>query len=444
MKMLRAFCLAVLLTALVGGLAIAAGTEEPGSMGAEETVPMRIFKPGLPETWPDDPVVAHWNEKLNIEIEFVSPSWSDWQQKRNLLLSTAAPMDIFTLVSDIQWVDEEALLQLDDILDPAAHEYLYQVCNSETYQGLKVDGDIYFVPGPDQGTTWALGVRQDWMNDLGLDMPQNERDFAAMLRAFKNMDPSGQTVGWAIEGAFAVRRSIFPILLSYGVPTMMLNTRKSFYVEDGKLKNVVEMPEMKAAMKFLNELFLEGLINTDFASMNFPKINEKYFKSGKSGVGWSDFGGWVQTVDDLGGQAASIPPWSATGHTFTKGGGALENMVHSISSTSENPVRALDFLEYINSKEGRLEANTGVEGVHWANLTADGYYDRLPQFAEDYGKQNYLPYSYYLGAHHMRGWIPAGDYSTFEEAYRHINLIENRAIKGQQTSGIVAIQEGKK
>lgn len=443
MKLLRTLTLSVLLALFAVGFVVAAGTDEPAATG-QETIPMRIFKPGLPETWPDDPLVAHWNEKFNIEIEFVSPSWSDWQQKRNLLLSTAAPMDIFTLVGDIQWVEEGALLELDDVLDPAAHEYLYKVCNSETYKGQKVEGKIYFIPGPNQGTTWGLGVRKDWMDALGLDMPQNEDDFASMLRAFKDMDSSGQTVGWAIEGGFAVRRSIFPLLLSYGVPTMMLNTRKSFFIENGKLTNVVETPEMKAGLKFLNELYLEGLINTDFASMNFPKINEKYFKSGKSGVGWSDFGGWVKTVTELGGEAAAIPPFSARNHTFVKGGGALENMVHAISSTSENPIRALDFLEYLNSKEGRLEANTGIEGVHWTNLTSDGYYDRLPQYTEDYGNQNYLPYHFYLGAHHMRGWIPAGEYSTFEDAYANINLIENRAVKGQLSSGIVALQEGAK
>jgi len=436
--------LALLLILCAPVLMHASGPREEVGGAERGVVPMRVFKPGLPETWPDDPLVAHWNQKLNIELEFVSPSWSDWSQKLNLLLSTGADMDVYTLAGDAQWVSEEAILQLDDLLDRTRYPYLYSVCNSETYKGLKFDGKIYHIPGPNHGTTWGLVARKDWMDDAGLGMPKNEKDFMNLLKAFRDSDPSGQTVGWCIEGAFAVRRSIFPVLLSYGVPTMMLNTKQSFYVEGDELKSVVGTPELKAALKYLNSLYVEGLINTDFPSMNFPKINEKYIKSGKTGVVWADFGNTVQTFTELGGEAVGLEPWSASGYTFKRGGGGLENMVHTISATSENPLRALDFVEYMNSKEGRLEANTGIEGVHWENLTSDGYYDRLPQYEVDYGTQKYLPYEYYLGAHHMRGWIPAAEYSTFERAYANINIVEDRAARGTPTDTKIALAEGAK
>ena len=56
---------------------------------------------------------------------------------------------------------------------------------------------IYVIPQVlEYGRNGAM-IRQDWLDNLGLEMPTTQEAFVEVLRAFKNDDPNGN--GWLMK-----------------------------------------------------------------------------------------------------------------------------------------------------------------------------------------------------------------------------------------------------
>jgi putative aldouronate transport system substrate-binding protein len=423
---------------VVGAALFATGAEEEGP-AARPVV--RFFRPGIADDWAEDPVILHINEQLGIDLQIVTASWGDWSQKRNLILATGEPMDIVSLTDEARWVREGAVTAIDDYIDPERHEWVQMITESEMFRPtVFVDGRKYFVPGVGNGSDWSFVVRQDWLDELGMDPPQSGQEFYELLRAFRDMDDTGSIVPWAVEGGDVIRRGIEPLLLTFGVPTSASDQKEDWIVNDeGELESVLFMDELQAGLQFANKLYNEGLINSDFPSLSgYPPLSEKYIRTGLTGFFW---GGNPMSQEmfmrevDPDATLRFVEPWShdeAAGYTFEKARGGIENASHAIAATSEDPALALDVIEYLNTREGRMLTVTGVEGVHWENLDeSTGYYTRLPAYAEQWGDQSATGYHFYFGAYAFNGFIPFQQYETFEDAYPHTITVEARSRAGK-------------
>jgi ABC-type glycerol-3-phosphate transport system substrate-binding protein len=406
-----------------------------------ETPVVRFFRPGIPDNWAEDPVILHINEALGIDLQIVTAGWGDYTQKINLILATGEPMDICSLVGDSRWVNEGAVMALDNYIDPERHPYIQMVTDAQMFAPVVyVDGKKYFIPGPNNGSDWSMVVRQDWLDELGMEAPTNGAEFYELLNAFKDMDDTGSVVPWAIEGGSGVRRGIEPLLLTFGVPTSEGDQKEDFIVgPDGTLESILFMDELKAALRFANQLYNEGLINSDFPSLSgYPPLTEKYIRTGLTGFFWAgnpmSEEKYILEVEPNA-ELAYVDPWShdaAAGYEFTRARGGLANTPHAIASASEDPVLALDVIEYLNTKEGRMTTITGVEGVHWENLDeSTGYYTRLPAYTEQWDGQSATGYHFYFGTGSMKAYIPYWDYDNFDEAYGHIQVVEARDRAGK-------------
>src|SRR5690606_29400147 len=269
--------------------------------GQEDRPTITIFRGGVAIDYNSDPIITELENRLNVNIEFLTSDWSEVAQVRNLALGAEEDVDIYHHMDlSLQWVNDEIIIPLDDYITPENHPYLYSITTSDLFASLKRNGETYYIPMISHGWDWVWAVRKDWLDELGLGIPTNEVEFRDMLRAFKDRDPDGRTVGWQIEGAAQVRRSILPILTAFGVPTSFYDVDRSFVIgEDGVLQPVAIHPNTKAALQYLNGLYNEGLINTDFPSMNsFPLLNERYLQAGKAGVGWVQNPTSIQMAED--------------------------------------------------------------------------------------------------------------------------------------------------
>lgn len=428
------------LMVVIGAAAFATGTEEEGPA---TTPVVRFFRPGIPDDWATDPVILHINETLGIDLQIVTASWGDFGQKRNLILATGEPMDIVSLTDGARWVDEGAVTALDDYIDPARHPWVEMITNAEMFQSVVYhNGKRYYVPGIGNGSDWSFVVRQDWLDELGMEAPTNGDEFYDLLVAFKEMDDTGSVVPWAVEGGGGIRRGLEPLLATFGVPTSAGDHKEDWLIDDnGDLQSVLFMPELKEALRFANQLYNEGLINSDFPSLDgYPQLTEKYIRTGLTGFYWA--GGpmteekYILDVDPDA-NLQYVEPWSHdadAGFEFTRARGGLENCSHAIAATSEDPALALDVIEYLNTKDGRMTTVTGVEGVHWENLDeSTGYYTRLPAYEEQWSGQSATGYHFYFGAYSFKGFIPFQQYETFEEAYPHTLTVEARSRAGKQS-----------
>jgi ABC-type glycerol-3-phosphate transport system substrate-binding protein len=397
----------------------AAPTEAPAAPAEKEVI--TIFRGGVTIDWDKDPIVLALEEATGVDIKFKTADWAEIPRVRNLALSTGEEIDIYHhMDTSPQWIDDEAIIPVDEYIKQDKHPALYNLINSPIFASMKRDGKTYYIPMMSDGNDWVVLVRQDWMEELGLEMPKTAAEFRALLQAFKDRDPSGQTVGMQVEGGQTIRRSMVPILAMHGVPAYFPYIERVYWAEDGKLVSALTSENVKAALKFMNGLYADGLINTDFPSLSsFPQLSEKYIQAGKAGVSWFPAGGNFPIPDS---KLAYIPPMTAEGFEFTRAAGLPTQGWISLGSSVKNPEKAIDLLEYILSRDGRLLMNLGIEGKHWKNLSTDGKFERIP---DDWPyNATFFPLHFYMANGTMRGYLPLDKYADLTEAMANRELWE--------------------
>jgi len=419
---MKRFCLVVAGLLLLSTALFARG---PGAtVTAGEPVPVTFYRGGIAIDTETDLVVLELEKRLNVDFTFITAPWSENGQKINLLLSTGEDVDIITTVGDIpKWQSEGAIVALDDYITERTHPYIYKIVNSETFAPMKIDGKAWAIPQPPLGVAGGTVVRKDWLDELGMSLPTNEEEFYQVLKAFKDRDRTGTTTGIQFEGSNQIRRTTIPIMAMFGVPSSFWDQHRNFDIKNGNLTHIATMANTKAALKYMNRLYNEGLINHDFPTMNsFPMLTQKYLMTGKAGMGWviGPFTSQEALLKENFPDASFtlLEPLSAKGYEFRRSQGIMVQGTAIVTTVSDEPEKAVECLEYINSLEGRRLMVAGVEGVHWTSFTKDGYFDRVQdKWEADYGKQLYHPLNFYLGQGNSEGYVPAAEYKTYEEAY---------------------------
>ena len=118
----------------------------------------------------------------------------------NLLMASAATCQISCggdrMLKDdfIRYGMEGAFLPLDDLIaEHAPNIKKFFDEHPDLRQAITAaDGNIYFIPYvPDGDFARAWFIRQDWLDKLGLKVPQNVDELHDVLTAFRDKDPNG-------------------------------------------------------------------------------------------------------------------------------------------------------------------------------------------------------------------------------------------------------------
>ena len=158
------------------------------------------------------------SEHLGMEVELIKPP-SDYGQFVQTTLRGGERYDIIYMTKDLMdvLVSQRALIPLDDFIasspilsDPA-------VIPTEEWEQIRYpDGKIYSVFNKYEGGTMPV-VRGDWLEKLGLAVPESLDDFYEVLKAFKERDPDGNgiqdTYGLSTAGLYDIQ----PFMGAFGV-----------------------------------------------------------------------------------------------------------------------------------------------------------------------------------------------------------------------------------
>lgn len=405
-----------------------AGTEK------KEPVTLKIWRPANVVDPNTDPIMQEVGKILNVKVEIVTAPWDQEVNTLNLKMSSKEDIDIIQAESGSQWVKwaQDGLMNdIDELLkgQESAFPYIKSITSAESFQGLKVNKKTYYIPGAHHGQDWGLFIRKDWLDKVGLPEPKTTEDLYNVLKAFRDKDPDGSnkkdTIGYQASMAGADNFGDFdPIIHAFG--GSFGGFFEDYVIKDGKVVPLEITDDTKEGFKFLNRLYREKLINTDFASLkNVDEANAKYLYANKAGVLWTsraaEFEGNIKkTAPDANLQFLS--PLQAEGHKFVKTQGMAWWMLIGIPKAAKHPQEALKFIEFINSEEGRKLVVAGIKGRHYTNITEDGIYDRnKANWEKDYDvKANGYDYPLWWGfLSTVHGYIPVKKYPTFEEALRN-------------------------
>jgi len=312
-------------------------------------------------------------EETNIHIKFQHATEAS-EEAFSLLMSSGKLPD---MIYAAQWDKEGskygaqgALMPLEKLIEEKAPNFKKILDENPDIKGLitSPDGHIYYLPNlmlDSKYLTQMFGqIRKDWLDKVGLPMPETTDDWYNVLKAFKEKDPNGN--GKADEIPF-VTVSLNNVMLLFA-PAFGVDFE--FFVEDGKVKYGPYEPKFKDLVEYLNKLYAEKLLDPNYlVDTTFKSLTEKVTTDvAGAWFGWagSYMGNFTQLMD---GKHPTfkiepvLPPKGPNGDQrhasfrWPAGGNGI-----AVSSQTKYADEIIQWLDYQYSEEGITLNNFGVEG----------------------------------------------------------------------------------
>ncbi|WP_442953115.1 extracellular solute-binding protein [Paenibacillus sp. Soil750] len=173
----------------------AAATAKPAGIDTSKKVELQFYMLGPAPK--DLPVIEEEINKLalkdlNATVKFNFTTWTDWDQKYKLLLSSGQAVD---LIFTAEWTQYQsyakkgAFLALDELLPKAAPK-LNSFVPKDMWEAVKIDGKIYTVPATyKEYVTTGFIWREDLREKFNLPKPDSLANFEAYLAGIKKNVP---------------------------------------------------------------------------------------------------------------------------------------------------------------------------------------------------------------------------------------------------------------
>lgn len=223
-------------------------------------------------------------------------------------------------------------------------------------------------------TSAGMMIRQDWLDDLGLDVPQTPDEVYEVLKAFK--EEKGAEAPFSLTGAWWLTS----IGLGHGLITSPFGLVKcNYYQVDGTVHYGFYESEYKDVLAWLNKLYSEGLLDPNFQTLDQATMNSNIM-NGVSGMTIGSTGGNLGTYINT--MKESDPNYNLTGMAplvakegdvamSTHYDNAVIGWYLVMTPQCENKEAAAKFINYGYTEAGQLLMNFGIEGESY-NMV-DGY-----------------------------------------------------------------------
>ena len=318
-------------------------------------------------------------ENTGVEVMWTAPAeGAELSQAFNLLLTEDVLPDIIftnmTAGQAEQLINDGVIYDLTEYLPIYAPDYwekihedkYYSVLQSITTDSGKFYGFENFIEDVERFTYVGPVIRQDWLDELGLETPVTLEDWEDVLVAFK--ENYGATFGF-----FSARLNSGSLGSGVGAYATF-NTR--LYVDDnGKVQLAQAQEEWKEYMEYLHRWWEMGLIDKDSVTMDDAAVRTKVLNGeiGVSVTASSQLENWVNDAETEGTGANWVGfeyPRTAEGEPTC--------MIHAVYSNTqswcamvttscpeERLITALKRLNYGYTEEGLMYWNYGTEGVSY-------------------------------------------------------------------------------
>lgn len=338
---------------------------------------------GYYDNFSDTPFAQEWQERTGVTIEV--DEYADGQAIALMMASGELPDIIFYNWDDYSGGAAKAIA--DKIIEPLNDyvEYipdLMDALNMEEnfMKDVTTDsGDIIGFPNI-KGDAYlsvisGMVTRQDWLDEIGMDVPTTADEFYQMLKAYK------EELG--IEYPFStVLGQLNGNLVGSGYLTTPFGLPKAdWYQIDGELHYGYAEAEYQDVLEYLHKLYEEGLIDPNFSTID-AQTQRSNFMNGLSGVvadsAGSGVGGFVNSMEDAG--VVAIGSLVANEGDTAMSGQFEERITRTyavITPQCENKEIAAQFLNYLYSEEGNLLANFGIEGESYTIVDGEPIYTDL-------------------------------------------------------------------
>ena len=384
----------------------AASGNNGSTTGAESDGPVQmswLVSQTSAEVDDDAEVVKMIEERFNIDLKGFHVDSNNFQQNLNVKFAGGEMPDVMVVGSpaDLATYIEGGIiaeLPIELIREKAPN---FAKCADEHDDGslwstMIYKGKNYGVPNPMSVVPMAMFWNQEWLENLGLEVPETLEEYEEVLTAFVEQDPDGNgkkdTAGMAerafgaVFGAFGLR------CVTGGFP--------GFIVEEMQLgeDNVPFFPyirpEAKQALEVLNRWYEKGIIDKEFITgenhggygwLSHSFMNERI---GLTTAMPYHYFNYSTDVDDVNNQArclqemkalnpdakvvAGPAPIGPEGHSGTEAWSKVGRLTCLTTQGASDPRKVDAFLAildaYYSDPEFMELSNYGLEGKHFEKV----------------------------------------------------------------------------
>ncbi len=325
----------------------------------------------------DVKIVAELEAITGISVDWTTASTWERDEKFGILLSSGDIPDlVYAQTSEypggvLQAVEDGVFMDVTEFAETYVPNYIALIeSNEEVRKDVTSDDGrllaFYQLACTENGLEaekefLGLCIRQDWLDELGLDVPVTIDDWYEVLTAFKNemgaeaplmIGPTGTLINGAFTSAFGVM--------------------PEFYQEDG----VVKFGPMEEGYRDFIELFqqwyAEGLIDQNFMTNNVERYPaHEYTTTGMTGAfthsyrmvghGMQEQGLVSDDEFELTAVANPVLNEGDTPEALPLSSGIVTDPLY-VSADSDNLEALGAWLNFMYSKEGAMLQGYGVEG----------------------------------------------------------------------------------
>ena len=321
-------------------------------------------------------------EATGVRLDYSSMTNDDvYQEKLTLMIASGDYPDFFCKAPEYYASGAAGLLEEDVCIDiaPYLDEHapdLKRLLDEDTEYAENVytdNGELVGVKMRAAPTTDGGGIiRQDWLEEQGLDMPETFDQLHDVLLTFKD--------AYGCANAIGVLSSLGSPL-TFGFNIKLDTNNFSFVVHDGKVCPTIEEPASREYIELLAQYYSEGLFNSDFLANYSPMMFDQMACTNETGFwqsGRMSFNGMFESyIQDDDALIAPVKDISKTGkETSNIGGAGTPVGKNSISITTQNeyPEQSVEFINYMFTEEGIELANYGVEGQTFEYVDGEPVY----------------------------------------------------------------------
>lgn len=351
------FLTAVLLSLVVSGCELKSGSlsaaeeshKEPASGTARYSISWTMHQ-NLPV--PENAeMVRLVEEKFNVDLDVWNLENNKYESLLDMNLAQGAVPDLFRIrqTQDLLKYQQQGLLA--EIPEDMLNEYAPNIMkaireHAPAYQDSgRISGKVYGIPVVNPTNIYRIPVvyRQDWLDKLGLPVPETLADFEKVIYAFANEDPDGNgikdTYGLSREGMNVVFGAFGQVVFA---------DQLYFGVKEGNLVVGALEPEMKEALQYLRKWYRDGIIDPEFITGENKggyKHLSHAFINGR--IGMTSMGNYYHWIQD-----GDYQTWNSDEHM-----NGVESPVAATFNMKElsakNPEASIVFGEPFTGPEGR-------------------------------------------------------------------------------------------
>ncbi|WP_426451782.1 extracellular solute-binding protein [Paenibacillus sp. S-38] len=394
----------VLAAALAAGCSSDKGADQGAAEAGQDGKPVkvRVFKSHLgkgkiPEG--SNEHIKYIADRTGVEYQLMtSAPGSDPAETLNVMIASDDLPDILRPIGGVEQtlIQQGGALPLDDLL-PKYAPNVWKLIPEEAWDIVRAaspDGKIYFVPKVYTIPERVPMIRKDWLDKLGLSMPQTKEQYFEMMRAMRDKDPNGN--GKADELPTTGRelgKWMDHLFGMYGVAMWEGNPEWDIY--DGKIQYAGITPNMKAAISMIRDMYKEKLLDNE-TFLNKGEVWQAKINNNLVGHWYhlpaslkDKYAAMKKTAPDAYVAGMPLPKVEGfTGFVTQKSMGEVEWMIPTASE--KNAPNALKLLDFFYNPENEEFVRFGIEGQQ--HEVVDGVKRLLPE-SEDrpiaLGMQNF-------------------------------------------------------